>query len=402
MVVAVSGAAIVHRCDLLLPKTAARILLACGFAMVGWLCAGALLSSTASAEEQKPGEPETVSVQHGPSEEQPTEEPASEQPAAEVPATEKPSVPAEEATGSGETTTPAETPSPDSGPNSGSGSGSAKDSAKAELPATAEPAPAPDEELEATDETAAVSSANSVETKKAGTSKPSIESTATNFGGGLLSGLLGPVLNAVTTTVSGILQTVGGVVDTVRAKALAPIVVPGICNPGKPAPLPGLDDVLDPVLDGSNGSASATVTVSVPTRNIVSGETTPALPDPRPLVPAEAPAPAATPHHRIAFPVQVQLNVQTTPATPAESGTHAAPDSGGSGGGGGLPSAPVAPAAPTTSAHPGQDTSGGGRGPLAVLDSGMSATQLKLIGAGCDHEGERTGREAALPATSPD
>ncbi|MGK4593650.1 hypothetical protein ACSMFO_14855, partial [Amycolatopsis sp. w19] len=72
------------------------------------------------------------------------------------------------------------------------------------------------------------------------------------------------------------------------------------------------------------------------------------------------------------------------------------------GGGGGLPSAPVAPVAPTTTAQPGHDNTGGGRGPLAVLDSGIPATQLKLLGTGCDHEGERTGREAALPATSPD
>jgi hypothetical protein len=180
---------------------------------------------------------------------------------------------------------------------------------------------------------------------------------------------------------------------------LAPIVMPGNCEPGKPVILPILDDVLDPVL---GGSAGATVTVSVPVRNIVSGETAPALPDPRPLVPAEAPAPATTPQHRVVFAAQVQLDVQSSPAAPAGSDTNAAPDGGGSGGGGGLPSAPVAPAAPTTSAHPGHDTSGGGRGPLAVLDSGMSATQLKLIGAGCDHEGERTGREAALPTTSPD
>lgn len=400
MVVAVSGAAVVHRRGLLLPKPAARILLAGGLAIAGWLCVGAILSTPASATEQTPSGPETVAVPSVPSEEPAADEPSSEEPAAEEPAEEpstEPEAPAEEPTGPAETPEPAETPSSDSG-TSDSGS------VEAEKPVTPEPAPASGEEPEAAVETATLSSANSVETKKSSTSKPSTKTAVTNPGAGLLGGLIGSVLDVVTTTVGGVVHTVGGVVDTVNDKVLAPIVTPGPCEPGSPVILPILDDVLDPIFDGSGGSAGATVTVTVPVRNIVSDDIAPpAMPEPRPLVPAAAPAPAATPHHRVTFPA-VQLDVvQSSPAAPVESDTHAAPDGGGgSGGGGGLPSAPVAPAAPTTSAHSGHDTSGGGRGPLAVLDSGMPATQLKLIGAGCDHEGERTGREAALPATSPD
>ncbi|WP_410656801.1 hypothetical protein [Amycolatopsis sp. lyj-112] len=361
-----SGPAVVHRRGLPLPKPAARILFAGGLAITGWLL-GAVLSTPASAGEQPSIAPETAVVQPVPDKE----------------------------SDSGKATTPDE---------STSDSGGVEATKPVESPSETEPeAPAKSEEPETVVEDKAVSSASSVE-KSSTSSEPAKKSAKTakpQGGNGLLGGLIGSVLDVVTTTVGGVVETVGGVVGGIGEHVVAPIITPAPCDPDKPVILPGVGDVLDPVFGGGSGeSAGGSVTVTVPAKNVVPSAPAPVTPAPAPVVPAEAPAPVQ--HHRVSLPTRVQLDDQLAPAAPVESDTHASPDGGGSGGGGGLPSAPVAPLAPTTSASPGHDNSGGGRGPLAVLDSGMPATQLKLLGTGCDHEGERTGREAALPTTSPD
>lgn len=374
MVIAVSGPAVVHSRGLLLPKPAVRILFAGGLAITGWLL-GAVLSTPASADEQASTAPETAVVQPAPSEESDSG---------------KSTTPDESTSDSGsvEATKPAETP-------------------EATEPTTSEPAksePAVSEtEPETVVEDKAVSSASSVE-KSSASSEPAKKSTKSakqQSANGLLGGLIGSVLDVVTTTVGGVVETVGGVVGGISENVIAPILTPAPCDPDKPVILPGVGDVLDPVFGGGSGeSAGGSVTITVPAKNVVPSAPAPVTPAPAPVVPAEAPAPVQ--HHRVALPTRIQPAGQIAPAAPVESDTHASPDGGGSGGSGGLPNTPVAPLAPTTSASPGHDNSGGGRGPLAVLDSGMPATQLKLIGTGCDHEGERTGREAALPATSPD
>lgn len=366
MVIAVNGAAVVRRHDLTSRKTGMRILFAGGLALTGWLL-GAVLSTPASADEQLPVTPETSVVQ-----------------------------PADEA-GSGKSTTPNE---------STSDSAATETTKPAEPTETSkEPAPVVSEEPEASVEEETVSSTSSVE--KTSSPEPETKTAKPQASNGLLGGLIGGVLNVVTTTVGGVVETVGGVVDVVDGigdQVVAPIVTPNpCCAGGAPSILPGTGDMLDPVFGGGSGeSASGSVTIAVPAK-VVTPEA-PATPEPRPLVPAETPVPvAASQNHRVTLPVRVQYDAKPAPAAPAaESDTHASRDGGGSGGGGGLPSAPVAPVAPTTTAQPGHDNTGGGRGPLAVLDSGIPATQLKLLGTGCDHEGERTGREAALPATSPD
>ncbi len=76
---------------------------------------------------------------------------------------------------------------------------------------------------------------------------------------------------------------------------------------------------------------------------------------------------------------------------------------GSSGGGGeGLPSAPAAPAAPASTVSPGHDGHGGLRQLFALAGDGDTVTQLKLIGVSRDHEVDGAGRDAALPTTSPD
>ncbi|MFI7117942.1 hypothetical protein [Amycolatopsis sp. NPDC049868] len=358
-----SGAAVVRRHDLTSWKTGTRILFAGGLALTGWLL-GAVLSTPASADEQLPVTPETSVVQ-----------------------------PSDEA-GPGKTTTP----------NESTSDSSTTETTKPAKPTETsnEPAPVSSEEPEATVEEKAVSSASSVEK----TSSPEPETKTAKASNGLLGGLIGGVLNTVTTTVGGVVETVGGVVgvvDGIGDQVVAPIVTPNpCCGAGAPVILPGTGDLLDPVFGGGSGeSASGSVTIAVPAKAVT--QDAPVTPAPRPLVPAENPVPVvASQNHRVTLPVRVEYGAQPAPAAPAESDTHASRDGGGSGGGGGLPSAPVAPVAPTTTVQPGHDHTGGGRGPLAVLDSGIPATQLKLIGTGCDHEGERTGREAALPATSPD
>ncbi|MER6663165.1 hypothetical protein ABT256_01340 [Amycolatopsis japonica] len=347
-----SGAAVVRRHDLTSRKTGMRILFAGGLALTGWLL-GAVLSTPASADEQLPVTPETSAIQ-----------PAS-----------------------GKTTTPNE---------------STSDSTTTETTKPAEPTETSNEP-EATVEEEAVSSTSSVE--KTSSPEPETKTAKPQASNGLLGGLIGGVLNVVTTTVGGVVETVGGVVgvvDGIGDQVVSPIITPNPCCTGGPAILPGTGDMLDPVFGGGSGeSASGSVTIAVPAKAVTPDA--PATPDPRPLVPAETPVPvAASQNHRVTLPVRVHYDAKPAPAAPVESDTHASRDGGGSGGGGGLPSAPVAPVAPATTAQPGHDNTGGGRGPLAVLDSGIPATQLKLLGTGCDHEGERTGREAALPATSPD
>ncbi|UMP02412.1 hypothetical protein [Amycolatopsis sp. EV170708-02-1] len=354
-----SGPAVVRRHAPTSWKTGTRILFAGGLALTGWLL-GAVLSTPASADEQPPVTPETSVVQ-----------------------------PADEA-GTGKTTTPNE---------------STSDSSATETTKPAEPTETSKEPeaAKATVENEAVSSTSSVE--KTASPEPETQTAKPQASNGLLGGLIGGVLNVVTTTVGGVVETVGGVVgvvDRIGDQVVTPIITPNPCCTGGPAILPGTGDMLDPVFGGGSGeSAGGSVTIAVPAKAVT--PPAPATPDPRPLVPAEKPVPvAASQNHRVTLPVRVEHDAKPAPAAPAESDTHASPDGGGSGGGGGLPSAPVAPVAPTTTVQPGHDNTGGGRGPLAVLDSGIPATQLKLLGTGCDHEGERTGREAALPATSPD
>lgn len=92
---------------------------------------------------------------------------------------------------------------------------------------------------------------------------------------------------------------------------------------------------------------------------------------------------------------------ETQPAPPVKERSQAGGGSGG-GGGEGLPSAPAAPAAPASTVSPGHDGHGGLRQLFALSGDGDTVTQLKLIGVSRDHEVDGAGRDAALPTTSPD
>jgi hypothetical protein len=234
--------------------------------------------------------------------------------------------------------------------------------------------------------------------------EPAAPAKTTSSGGDLLGGLLGGVLDVVGGTLSTVTGTVGAVTDTLSHTVLAPLTQPLTGNPGGPVLLP-LDDILGPVLGGSNSGGVIAVVPGV----------TAAVVTQAPATVAETVVPAAVPVPTTADPQQaarvgvtrfvVLQHAESPPVVherPRDSGTHAT-----GGGGDSTPGLPggggtTAPSAPAPTAAPGHDGPGGARHAFAVHTDDVTTTQLKLIGTSRDHEVDGAGREAALPTTSPD
>ncbi|WP_230863065.1 hypothetical protein [Amycolatopsis camponoti] len=387
-----------------LHRPAAKIVIAGGLTLAGWLLTGALSGSAASAAETAscPAAPAVSSTvdhsaklfAHGKHHKshreaadrcaQPSDKAQSDETKAdETVADETAAAPGTTATESTKDTQPAE-----------------------------EPAAAPATTTKATSSgggllnglVGTVTSATKLVTEPA--AKSTTTKTTSSSGDGLLGGLLGGVLNVVggtlntvTTTVSGTLQTVSTVTDTLSHTVLAPLTQPPANNPDAPVLLP-LDDILDPILGGSSNSGGVTVTVP----GVVTGETV-TQPTTTPAVAETASTETPTTTQQTSRVAVVHLvEVQNTrPAQqeqPRDSGVHAR--NGGGDSTPGLPGGTSAPSAPAPTAAPGHDGPGGVRHQFAVHTDDATTTQLKLIGASRDHDVDGAGREAALPTTSPD
>lgn len=221
--------------------------------------------------------------------------------------------------------------------------------------------------------------------------------------GGLVGGVLnvvGGTLNTVTTTVSGTLNTVTTLTDTLSHTVLAPLTQAPANNPDAPVLLP-LDDLLDPILGGSSNSGGVTVIVPGVVSDTLTPVTTAAAGTETAPAAAEAATTSTASRAAVVHLVEVQHTLPAHQEQPRDSGVHAR-----NGGGGdstpGLPGGTTAPSAPAPTAAPGHDGPGGVRHPFAVHTDDVTTTQLKLIGASLDHDVDGAGREAALPTTSPD
>ncbi|MGW4484003.1 hypothetical protein ACWEOE_09210 [Amycolatopsis sp. NPDC004368] len=234
----------------------------------------------------------------------------------------------------------------------------------------------------------------STETPQRSPEPPSLEPQSN---GGLLGGLLGGVLGLVDTTLHSLTGVVG-TVDDVGGSVLPPVTSVPTGTP----PLIPIGDVLGPVFSGGTVSGGVTATVPEPsTQRVVTAVVLVTAP---PQTPVTAPktAVAEQRYPSVVHLVPVRRHATGVLQTKTENSHVGATGGGGGGGGGGLPAAPSAPVAPTTTANPGHDGSGGARQPFAVVGDSVTTTQLKLIGVSRDHEVAGAGRDAALPTTSPD
>jgi hypothetical protein len=264
-----------------------------------------------------------------------------------------------------------------------------------------------DETAKPAEETKAAAKLSTKDTQT--TEEPAAEPAATTkatSSGGLLGGLVGSVLhvvggtlNTVTATVSGTLSTVGAVTDTLSHTVLAPLTQPPADNPDAPVLLP-LDDLLGPILNGGSNSGGVTVTVPGVVGDTVTQVTTPAVTETA-AVTTEAATTSRTSRVAVVHLIERQNTLSAQQEQPRDSGVHAR-----NGGGGdstpGLPGGTSTPSAPAPTAAPGHDGPGGVRHQFAVHTDDNTTTQLKLIGASRDHDVDGAGREAALPTTSPD
>ena len=340
-----------------LPRPAARILLAGGLTLAGWLLGAALSNAGASADELPAcSQPDTVAAKqaHAVKPHHRKHRDIAAPDACAKPVT------AETTTAR---TNPAETPPADETP-----------------PAEA-------------DEATPLAAPSTSSAKKQKTTKTS--------SAGLLGGLLDGVLEVVGSTLQAVTSTVG----TVGHAVTDPLTQPPADNPAAPPILP-IGGIIDPVLDGVSGSGGVTVTVptsteeGVVTTTSAAGAVTAIVPDAAAATPAQAGTRAtagASPHITL-IPRQRELPAQVDP--PRDSGVHAR--TGGGGDTPGLPSSPSAPSAPASSVSSGHDGPGGARQPFAVHTDGITTTQLRLAGTNRDHAADHAGREAALPTTSPD
>jgi len=209
--------------------------------------------------------------------------------------------------------------------------------------------------------------------------------------GGLLDGLLGGVVD----TVSGFTQTVvhltGAVLDT-TASLLAPVVQP-------PAdPIIDLPSILPAPHDGSSSSGSAaTDRADAAVAALAVVAPAPVAPVAAPVAPPVVEAPAQEIHAVATVPAQV-----TQPAPAAAPDTNAAEHAGKGDTDPRPVKAPAAPAGPGSTVSTGHDSFGGARGTHGVLtsqatlhpaDAGFT-TRSRAVNA--------AGRNAGLPATSPD
>ncbi|WP_410668308.1 hypothetical protein [Amycolatopsis sp. cmx-4-68] len=364
-----------------LQRPAAKILVAGGLTLAGWLLTGALSGSTASAAERPacPDAPAVSTVDHAAKPFTHGKHRRSHRGTAATSCARQ------------ETGTPVAEPKSD-------------ETAADETRAAEDPTPPEStKDIQATEDTTATTEAPAVE--KATTTK------ATSSGGllGGLVGVVGGTLNTVTNTVGATLTTVTGTVgvvtDTLSHTVLAPLTQPSSSHPDSPVLLP-LDDLLGPVLSGGSNSGGVTATVPGVVTDaaapVLTTTTTAAAPETTPVVAATP----ATVTARVAY-VHLAEQQNTLPAVqqpdqPRDSGVHAR-NGGGGGDAPGLPGGGTsAPSAPASSASAGHDGPGGARHPFAVHTDDVTTTQLKLIGASRDHEVDGAGREAALPTTSPD
>ena len=377
-----------------LQRPAAKILVAGGLTLAGWLLGAALSGNTASAADQPvcPEAPAFSTVDH-----------------AAVAPDAKPFAHGRHRKSHRETGADACTAQPKTDPAGGTDPGETPSTAETPSPAPTQPTAEPQAAKQQADEQQADETATApAKTTKdiAATSaveEPAVTTKATSSGGDLLGGLVGGVLNVVGGTLTTVTNTVGTVTDTLSHTVLAPLTQPLGGNPDAPVLLP-LDAVLNPVFGGSSNSGGVTAVVP----GLLTGTGTAAQAVGAVLTPAApvaAPATAAVPQQspsRVAV-AHLVVRHQELPVVqdrPRDSGVHA------SGGGGdstpGLPGGTTAPSAPAPTAAPGHDGPGGARHAFAVHTDDVTTTQLKLIGASRDHDVDGAGREAALPTTSPD
>ncbi|WP_370970231.1 hypothetical protein [Amycolatopsis sp. cg9] len=381
-----------------LQRPAAKILVAGGLTLAGWLLTAALSGSTAGAAEQAtcPQAPVASTVDHAGKPfshgrhhrkshretgaatcaQQADETETDETQAADAQPGSEPTETAPVETSAAET--PAETKPAESEP-------AAKTQPAGETTAAEQPAA----------ETQHTLSTLSTQT----TGAPATETqTAQEPQAGLLGGLVGGVLNVVGGTLTTVTNTVGVVTDTLSHTVLAPLTQPPADNPDAPVLLP-LDDVLGPILNAGSNSGGVTVTVPVTTTVVATTEapatTVPAAP--AEAVPQETGRGTAVVHFVV---VKRELPQQAKQDQPRGSGVQAR--DGGGDSTPGLPGGTTAPSAPAPTAAPGHDGPGGARHAFAVHTDDVTTTQLKLIGASLDHDVDGAGREAALPTTSPD
>ncbi len=325
-----------------LPRPAARILVAGGLTLAGWLLSAALSNAGASADEL----------------------PACTQPAA---------------------TSHAHAAKPHHRKHAVERDACVKQSAPAAKTAT--------ETISDSDESATADEDTSYaepSAKKQNTTKASSN--------GLLGGLLGGLVNVVGHT----LQAVTGTVAVVGHTVLDPVTQPPASNPDA-APILPIGGVVDPILDGvssSSGSGSVTATVPDAAGDLVAttDAVTAVVPDVVATAPEQQVARAWATSHVTLIPRHRELPASVQ--GPKDSGVHAR--TGGGDNGPGLPSAPSAPSAPAASAGSAHDGPGGARQQFAVHTDEITTTQLKLAGTNRDHAADGAGREAALPTTSPD
>ncbi|MFB9687195.1 hypothetical protein [Amycolatopsis plumensis] len=416
-----------------LQRPAAKILVAGGLTLAGWLLGGALSGSTASAAE-RPACPEAPVVstvdhaakplwhaRHRKNHHESGESTCAVQPktdSAEPPQADEP--PADEPSTAAETT-----------PETTKDSPAAEEPATTPSSATTEQPDVTSSESTSPEEPAATTKTTSTagstaEAPKATSSSGNLlgnlvggtltavtgattkDTTAdsapkaTSSGGGLVGGLVGGLLDVVGGTLSTVTDTVGAVTGTLTHTVLAPLTQPPAGNPGAPVLLP-LDDLLGPVFSGGFNSGGVVATVpGVTTAVVTQAPATVAVE----TVPAAVPTTAAADEQQVTRVAVVRLVVRHAEPLPAvheqprDSGTRA------TGGGGdttpGLPGGTTAPSAPAPTAAPGHDGPGGARHTFAVHTDDVTTTQLKLIGTSRDHEVDGAGREAALPTTSPD
>ncbi|GAB3138039.1 hypothetical protein GCM10027258_14520 [Amycolatopsis stemonae] len=362
-----------------LQRPAAKILVAGGLTLAGWLLTGALSGSTAAAAEHRscPEAPAVSTV------DQAAPDHAAKDQVAKLFAHGKHRTAHREAVACARQPEAADETAKQP-----------EDTQAAETP----PETAPETKIAA--KQPQVESTKDTQTSEA----PSVKTTpkaSANLLGGLVGGVVdvvGGTLNTVTTTLQGTLNTVGALTDTLSHTVLAPLTQPPANNPGA-APLLPIDDILNPIFTGASNSGGVTVTVPGAVTATVTQVAAPVVTESAATEAAAATTPQTT-HVAVVHLVERQDTLPARPEQPRDSGVHAR--NGGGDSTPGLPGGTGAPSAPAPSAAPGHDGPGGARHPFAVHTDDVTTTQLKLIGTSRDHEVDGAGREAALPTTSPD
>ncbi len=204
-------------------------------------------------------------------------------------------------------------------------------------------------------------------------------------------GLLGGLLGSPETGHPGLLDGILGTVNDTVDTTLHTTVT-SVDTVIDTAPVRVVEPPVAPVEPAP--VASGSISVSVPAGKLAKEPEAPVVVQ----VSKQAPVVHSAPARVLA--AQPAAKLETQPAPPVKERSQAG--GGSSGGGEGLPSAPAAPAAPASTVSPGHDGHGGLRQLFALAGDGDTVTQLKLIGVSRDHEVDGAGRDAALPTTSPD